>query len=37
MASRPQISTSVRKRRQNAGSTSGATISIAMTTAKPIQ
>ena len=37
IASNPQISTSVRKRRQNTGSTSGATISKAITTQKPIQ
>src|SRR5580692_7891469 len=37
MASRPQIRISVRKRRQYSGSTSGATISSAMTTQKPIQ
>ena len=35
MASRPQIRISVRNRRQNSGSTSGATISSAMMTAKP--
>ena len=35
MASSPQIRISVRKRRQNSGSTSGATISSAMMTAKP--
>ena len=37
MASRPQIRISVRNRRQNSGSTSGATISSATMTAKPIQ
>jgi hypothetical protein len=37
IASRPQIRISVRKRRQNSGSTSGATISSARMTAKPDQ
>src|SRR5687767_14268861 len=37
IASRPQIRISVTKRRQNSGSTSGATIKPARTTAKPIQ
>ena len=35
IASRPQIRISVRKRRQNSGSTSGATISSARTTQNP--
>src|SRR5687768_757731 len=37
IASRPQIRISVTKRRQNSGSTSGATASVASTMAKPIQ
>src|SRR5688572_1073556 len=37
IASKPQIRISVTKRRQNSGSTSGATIKPASTTAKPIQ
>ncbi len=37
IASRPQIRISVRNRRQNGGSTSGATMSNAITTQKPIQ
>src|SRR5688572_2807679 len=37
IASRPQIRISVTKRRQNSGSTSGATTSVASTRAKPIQ
>jgi len=37
IASRPQIRISVRKRRQNSGSTSGATISSARMTENPVQ
>jgi hypothetical protein len=37
MARRPQTRISVAKRRQNSGSTSGATIKRARTIAKPIQ
>jgi len=37
MASRPQIRISVRKRRQNSGSTSGATISSARMIENPVQ
>ncbi len=37
IASRPQIRISVRNRRQNSGSTSGATISSARMTQNPVQ
>ena len=37
IASRPQIRISVTKRRQNSGSTSGATTRSASTTPKPVQ